>query len=145
MRTLILLFTCLLFSINSFSQNLTYKNLIGTWILKDDFFDKKKTNDYTQGTLKFIDSTHILWVETWIKKTTNYDSTYLSYTLDTLTTPNLLHMEGVSNNGYKMDMYYLVKIKDDNTLKIQGSVVGVKPKKWIRRENGDNSFLLIKQ
>ncbi len=130
-------------SVNSFSQKVTYKDLIGTsWV--------GINNSGILGTpyMKFIDSNNIHFEM-------NFETQPFAYKLDTTSNPTtLLLIEYIPGNGktYTVTTFIkriFIKITDANTLKIQ--FVG-KSKKWNIKEpikytyiyHKDNNYKALK-
>jgi len=95
----LILFVCFLFSINCFSQKITYKDLIGTW--------EYNNAGYYDPTLKlmFADSIHLIM-----------GGSTLNYTIDTSFSTTLLHATGISQFNLDVNTYCFVKILGNDTL-----------------------------
>ncbi|HTB52273.1 MAG TPA: hypothetical protein VK718_05810 [Ferruginibacter sp.] len=132
----LLLSIFLLLSINSFSQKVTYKDLIGTsWILNDT------TESLVMG-LKFVDSSHLIQTFSAPKVNMSVSDTP-NYLLDLSYNPVLIHITGVSGEQRKINYMWLVKI-DGNILKFQGDESGEIPAKWIDKETIQNTATMSK-
>ena len=128
MKTLIFVLSAsCLFSLNSFSQKIMFKNIPGTtWISYDS--TTSKTTTY-----KFTNASH---VSISVSNQQMARVNTLSYTLDTLNNLGLLHISGEAIN-----QYWSVEITLDNRLEMQVNLSNKIPAVW---DDNKSSSIFIK-
>ncbi len=120
---------CFACSLHSSAQKMTYKDLLGEW-------DVDTTNNASGMWLKFNDSTHVMFS---FGEVSNF-----IYSIDTSGALPLLHLVGDSKK-VKANIFWFVKMPDNNTLQLQGNFKGVKPKSWDTAETPANTGVLIRK
>jgi hypothetical protein len=125
----IILFTCLVISINSFSQKVTYKDFIGLW----------DNSDTSSALFEFkFDSTAIIFKN---NKNLNYWDTLCSrYSLITKFNLTVLHCPKCAKCKWGKPLYIILKIFNNDTLKMQWYSKRKKVKWDI--ENEHSTFIL---
>jgi hypothetical protein len=114
------LMLCLLCSLRGYSQHRSsaYKNLIGTWSIDDS------TGELPSISFKFKDSTHVIL-------TVAYEgNAHLTYTLDAMRNPMVLHFKGINADKKKMDTYWLLKILNNDTIKAEEPLYSLANDQW---------------
>jgi hypothetical protein len=115
-----------LFSLHCFSQQQSYKTLVGTWRIDDP------TGELPSISFKFKDSSHVTL-------TVAYEgNAHLTYTLDAMHYPMVLHFKGINSNKKKMDTYWLLKILSNDTIKAEEPLYD--PNKW----NEDEAITMVR-
>jgi hypothetical protein len=131
MKAIVILSLCCLFSFNSFSQKITYKDLKGKWVLQNV--------PQLDMSFNFVDAKNVIGVT--IAKGLNYDydhssDTVLSiYVLDTSSNTTKLITTKVSNNPDANSDTVLIKIVKGDVLECQKNTIP--PNKW-----NDSEFTL---
>jgi hypothetical protein len=97
------------------SQQITYKDLIGTWIMQED----KKIAFPSGLTLMFHDSVNVFITTS----TLNSNIEVCTYSLDTIGRFTRFHLKCKIDRNSMTDRYYLLKFINDTTLKIQINVI----------------------
>jgi hypothetical protein len=130
------LLLCCLFTINSFGQQITYKDLIGTWRINDS------TGELPSISFKFKDNSHVIL-------SVAYEGTEtLTYTLNTSHYPMELRFKGVSADNKKMDDCWLLKVMSDGTIKAEEPTNS----KWndneaitmVKNNDNDDAMVMVK-
>jgi hypothetical protein len=99
-------------------QSSSYKTLIGTWSIDDT------TGELPSISFKFKDSTHVTL-------TVAYEgNAHLTYTLDAVHNPMVLHFKGINADKKKMDTYWLLKILNNDTIKAEEPLYSLKEDQW---------------
>jgi len=114
------LFLCSVCCLNGYTQqhSSAYKNLIGTWSINDS------TGELPSISFKFKDSTHVIL-------TVAYEgNAHLTYTLDAMHDPMILHFKGINADKKKMDTYWLLKILNNDTIKAEEPLYSLKDDQW---------------
>ena len=120
MKTLLyILLLCSWCSLRGYSQqSSSYKTLIGTWSIDDT------TGELPSISFKFKDSTHVTL-------TVAYEgNAHLTYTLDAVHNPMVLHFKGINADKKKMDTYWLLKIMNNDTIKAEEPLYSLKEDQW---------------
>ena len=133
----LLLLLLLIIPFISFSQKVTYKNIIGTW----EASDTSEKNQHQEW--RFTDSLQFFWLML------PGDAKKMSYSLDTLSNPTLLQLEFMSSKFKQvMHMYFFLKMTDTDTLRAQsgtGGFGGIKPAKWDDNETFRNTGIFVRK
>jgi hypothetical protein len=133
MRAFLLIFFFFFFYINSFSQKVTYKDLIGTWDLLDTTQTSKPLS------INIMDSSNALMS---INKRQKLSLTYI---LNTPSNPRFIQFKGesLSNFSEPLVIYYIAKIIDNHIIKLQGC--SLSKSKWNYNENAINTAIMVKR
>ena len=131
MKTILLIIGCF-FSFNSFSQKVTSDNLSGMWQSTDI------PNDTSRIFIQFVNNNTLIENYT-IQKHSYLDT--LTYTINTASSVSMLHYIGKSTKRGIINAYYLLKLTDKNTLKMQGGNHR-KPVKWDKNETRYNTLIV---
>ena len=139
----ILLLLCLIISLSSFGQKITYQDLIGTsWT-----YAKMPISDSIS--FVFLDSSSYKFYY-WENNKNYFNGTLMEYSLDTSYTPTLWHFGAyeTEKEGEKVrfaGVYCFIKFIDKNTLQAVSLSDGGKPKKnKVYKESSLHSYSLIK-
>ncbi len=112
---IVIIITFILLASKGISQQITYKDLIGKWILQED----EKIAFTSHLTLNFKDSVKV-FIST---STVNSDTDTCAYSLDTIGRFTRLHLRYKIEPKRMTDRYYLLKFINDTSLKFQINVI----------------------
>ncbi len=132
---------CFFASIYSFSQKVTYKDLLGIW-------DERYTELHPKRVLKFIDSIHLIVEEQSTKH--KLDSLPIetkwefNYTLNFFSTATVLQEDGIINDR-PFKRSWIIRILGNDTLKMQSTQHLNNNFKWNDNETWLNTSIYIRR
>jgi hypothetical protein len=118
-------------TLQSYSQKITNRYLLGTW-------DLDTTYQTYHASINFIDSSKA------ILSLGDGHIINMTFKLDTVSNANLISLNGVANREI-INIYWLVKAVNNDAFKVQGSLGEPKPIKWNDNETIYNTVLAIKR